>query len=170
VNESELAVSVGEALNAALLECFVDMRDVATSGTDDKLQGGLGFKYLLDDHSGSKDNGSRKNICAELLNVLLNSCASRFTQMQNLQISDQDIHDRIDPYAEKLYRLPFIDGDCIEIKVALKPAKNNDQGVGAQDWFGEPTMLNPVTGLPVNKSDNQRSYKIDLVLKNPPVV
>lgn len=169
VNESELAVSVGEALNAALLECFVDMRDVATQGNNDKLKGNLGNRYLYDDHSGTKDNGSRKNICAELLNVLLNSCSSRFVQMQNLEI-ETSIRNQIDPSAAKLYRLPFIDGDCIEIKVALKPAKNNDQGLGAQDWFGEPTMLNPVTGLTVNKADNQRSYKIDLVLKSPPVV
>jgi hypothetical protein len=64
-----------------------------------------------------------------------------------------------------LYRLPFIDGDCIEIKVALKPAKGDAEGVGAQDWFGEPTMM--VNGSSVNKVDNQRSYKIDLVLTAP---
>lgn len=155
VNESELAVSVGDALNIALESCFVDMNSVSTQGLDAKLQGVFPYKYLLDDYSGSKDDGVRRNICAELLNVLLNSCASRFTQMQNLEITDQAVHDRIDPSAEKLYRLPFIDGDCIEIKVALKPAVN-------QDWFGESTMM--VNGSSVNKVDNQRSYKIDLVL------
>jgi hypothetical protein len=167
VNESELSVSVGAALNAALLQCFVDMMDVSTTGNNDKLKGLSPNKYLNDDHSGSRDNGSRKNICAELLNVLLNSCVSRFTQLQRLEVADAK-RVLIDPSVDKLYRLPFIDGDCIEIKVALKPANGDAQGVGAQDWFGEPTML--VNGASVNKADIQRSYKIDLVLKAPVVV
>jgi hypothetical protein len=155
VNESELAVSVGEALNAALLQCFVDMIEVSTLGNDVKLQGSANHKYLLDDYSGSKDNGVRRNICAELFNVLLSQCPSRFVNLPSLEITDQVVHDQIDPNAAKLYRLPLIVGDCIEIKVALKPAL-------LQDWFGEPTMM--VNGSSVNKVDNERSYKIDLVL------
>ena len=160
VNESELATSVGVALNLALDHCFADMATVSTKGDDAKLSGVYPHKYLLREYSGSLDDGVRRNICAELLNVLLNSCSSRFMQLQNLEITDPAIINRIDPSAAKLYRLPFIDGDCIVIKVALKPAV-------LQDWFGEPTML--VNGSTVNKEDNQRSYKIELVLKDSPV-
>lgn len=156
VNENELNESARSALNAALLECFNDMQSVSTTGSDSKLKGVATHKYLNDDYSGTKDDGCRRNICAELLNVLLNSCSSRFSSLPSLEITDQVVHDRIDPNAAKLYRLPFIDGDCIEIKVALKPAV-------AQEWFGEPTMT--VNGVVSNKVDNQRSYKIDLVLK-----
>lgn len=156
VNETELAVSVGEALNAALLQCFNDMRQVSTIGTDPKLVGNDGNKYLLDDYSGSKDNGSRRNICAELFNVLLSSCPSRFVNLPNLEITNSLIHNQIDPAATKLFRLPFIDGDCVVIKVALKPAV-------AQDWYGQASMT--VNGVTSNKVDNERSYKIELVLK-----
>ena len=162
VNESELAISVGEALNAALLQCFDDMKTVSTLGNDAKLAGSVGYKYLLDDYSGSRDNGSRRNICAELFNVLLSSCPSRFVELPNLEISST-VRNTIDPSAAKLYRLPFIDGDCVVIKVALKPAKGDANGVGAQDWFGQPTMT--VGGVTSNKVDNQRSYKIELKLK-----
>jgi hypothetical protein len=160
VNENELSDSVGLALNLALDHCLADMATVSTKGNDAKLSGVYPHKYLLREYSGSLDDGVRRNICAELLNVLLNSCSSRFMQLQNLEITDQAVHDRIDPSATKLYRLPFIDGDCIVIKVALKPSLQ-------QDWFGESTML--VNGSSVNKSDDQRSYKIELVLKNSPV-
>lgn len=156
VNESELASSARSALNAALLECFNDMQSVSTTGLDPKLRGNVFHRYLNDDYSGSKDDGCRRNICAELLNVLLNSCSSRFAELPSLEITDQVVHDRIDPNAAKLYRLPLIAGDCIEIKVALKPAL-------AQEWFGEPTMT--VNGVTSNKVDNERSYKIDLVLR-----
>jgi hypothetical protein len=154
VNEEELVDSVKNALNAALLLCFNDMLEVSTKGADSALKGAADHKYLLDDYSGL--NSTRRNICAELLNVLLRSRPERFTNMSSLEITDSAVRNQIDPAAAKLYRIPFIEDDCIEIKVALKPALS-------QDWFGEPSMM--VNGASVDKVDNQRSYKIDLVLK-----
>jgi hypothetical protein len=154
VNEAELVVSVGAALNAALLQCFNDMKLVSTTGTDPKLKGDANHKYLERDYSGTDDNGSRRNICAELFNVLLSTVPSRFVNLSSLEI-DETAKDIINPNASKLYRLPFIAGDSIVIKVALKPAVD-------QDWFGQDTMV--VNGSAVDKVDNQRSYKIELVL------
>jgi len=162
VNEDALTGSVGNALNLALENCLNDMASVSTTGNDAKLSGEANHKYLLNEYSGSLDDGVRRNICAELLNVLLNSCASRFTDLEDetIKITDTAVHNRINPSVPKLYRLPFIDGDCIVIKVAIKPAE-------AQDWFGEPTMLLADGLTVVNKVNNERSYKIELVLKTP---
>ena len=163
VNENELSVSVGDALNLALQTCLNDMASVSTTGDDAKLSGEAGHKYLLNEYSGSQDDGVRRNICAELLNVLLKSCASRFTDLEgDLKITDLAVHNRINPSVPKLYRLPFIDGDIIVIKVAIKPAE-------LQDWFGEDSMLAGDGVTVVSKVNNQRSYKIELVLKNPVV-
>lgn len=183
-NEEALYVSVGEALNKALLQCFADLEKVSTHGdlaSFPELKGDENHKYLLNDYGG---NGStHQNICYDLLNMVLKSCPERFVNLPSMEITNSALLEQLNGNIHKLYRIPFIDGDSVMIRVALKPAKDirdsNDVIVTpGQNWFGEPQIT--INSNLVNKVDVERSYTIKLVLKispnnsdeaiNPPVL
>lgn len=171
-NEEAVYASVGEALNKALLQCFTDLVNVSTHGSlasKPLLKGEEDHRYLLNDYGG---NGStHENICYDLLNMVLKSCPERFVNLPSMEITDSALLEQLNGNTHKLYRIPFIDGDSVMIRVALKPAKdivdsNNVVVTPGQNWFGEPQIS--INNVLVNKVDVERSYTIKLVLKANP--
>jgi len=120
VNEDELVDSVTAALASAWASCKVDLQDVSTKGNNTNLTGDTDHKYLLDDAVDASGN-STFNICRELFKMLVSRASSRFVDLPtNLSVSPADAL-VIDNNAKNLYRLPFVAGDKLVIRVVLQP-------------------------------------------------
>lgn len=123
VNESALVNSVTSALASAWESCKVDLQNVSITGTHGELKGDTDHRYLLDDAVDASGN-SRFNICRELFKMMVSRASSRFVNLPtDLSVSASDAL-IIDNNAKNLYRLPFIVGDQLVMKVVLQPCEH----------------------------------------------
>jgi hypothetical protein len=125
VNETELVNSVTAALVSAWESCKSDLQNVSTKGTNGNLKGSTDHKYLLDDALDASGN-STFNICRELFKMLVSRASSRFVSLpQTMSVSPDDVVS-IDNTntAKNLYRLPFVAGDKLVMRVVLQPCEH----------------------------------------------
>jgi hypothetical protein len=149
INEEELVTSVNTALTQIWSSCVTDLQSVSTKGTNTKLVGNAGHKYLLANAVDASGNSSF-NICRELYKRLAGSVPQRFADLSGNRVSTTQSA-IIDPSYNNLYYLPLEAGDQILMRVVLKPSP-------AQTSFSN----TPETNLTV-QSDT-RAYIIALKL------
>ena len=130
INEDELVDSVGDALEQAWSYCMADLVNISIAGSNSNLQGddlNENHKYLLHDAKDAQDN-DKFNIGRELLKMMVSRAPSRFTDLPTLAVNAEDVDEstanHIDPAARNLYRLPFIVGDQLVMRVVIKPCEH----------------------------------------------
>lgn len=123
VNETELVNSVTTALASAWESCKADLQNVSIKGNNGNLKGSADHLYLLDDAVDASGK-STFNICRELFKMMVSRASSRFTDLPaKLSVSPADAL-VIDNNAKNLYRLPFVAGDQLVMRVVLQPCEH----------------------------------------------
>ena len=127
INEDALVESVAQALEQAWMYCINDLLSISLDGDNSNLQGAENHKYLRHDAKDAQDN-DKFNICRELFKMMVSRAPSRFTDLPTLSVNAEDGDEstaiRIDPAARNLYRLPFIVGDQLVMRVVIKPCEH----------------------------------------------
>jgi hypothetical protein len=136
INEEALVNSVKAALQTAWNLCKEDLTNISIVGTNQELEGAAGNKYLL--HDAEISGKSTFNIGRELFKMMVSRASSRFTDLEPLALAsetDSAPRLRIDPNARNLYRLPFVVGDQLVMRVIIKPCPDQSsfQGVPGGD-------------------------------------
>jgi hypothetical protein len=129
INEEALDASVIAALQSAWSSCAADLLNISIIGTNSNLvenhdSADIPHKYLL--HDAVDENSNDKfNICREIFKMMVSRASSRFVDLEPLEIVDVVDGDaaksRIDPNANNLYRLPFVAGDQLVMRVVIQP-------------------------------------------------
>ena len=93
--------------------------------------------YLLHDAVDGNSN-DKFNICREIFKMMVSRASSRFVDLEPLEIVDVVDGDaaktRIDPNANNLYRLPFVPGDQLVMRVVIQPCHDQSSFLNvAQD-------------------------------------
>jgi hypothetical protein len=132
INEEDLVASVLAALQSAWSSCAADLLSISIIGDHAALTHNLDsanepHHYLL--HDAVDENSNDKfNICREIFKMMVSRASSRFVDLEPLEIVDVVDGDaaktRIDPNANNLYRLPFVPGDQLVMRVVIKPCED----------------------------------------------
>jgi hypothetical protein len=126
INEDALVQSVKDALQSAWSSCMTDLTNISIVGTNNNLVADANgeHKYLLHDAVDASGN-STFNICRELFKMMVSRASSRFTALPTLALDHASAeYLRIDPNANNLYRLPFVAGDQLVMRVVIKPCEH----------------------------------------------
>jgi hypothetical protein len=103
LNRSKLIASVGSAVNGAWFDMYKMMQSISDKGTNSKLSGSSGFKYLTDNEANTY------NICREIYLQLISQKPERFKLLQNTTMSQC---------------IPIMAGDTICIRITINPCNN----------------------------------------------
>jgi hypothetical protein len=155
INETQLVNSVSSSLYTAWSSCLSDLRNVSneSNNPDIPLLGNSSAKYLTNDYS------NVRNICRELFLQLISKAPSRFTNLQQIPLEDEDSAPIREALNLNYYYLPFVNNDIIQLRVKVLP--NNDQPTFGITSTTDPTKFE-------NVGDDMRlkgrSYIINMVL------
>ena len=157
VNESEIVNSVSSALDTAWSYCLADLKNVSNESTnqDIPLVGNSPAKYLTNDYS------SVQNICREIFLQLISKAPSRFTNLPQIPVEDENAAPIREDNANNLkyYYLPFESNDIIQLRVNVRP--NNNQPTFGINSITAPTKFETV-GNDIQLKG--RTYIINMVL------
>lgn len=152
INEQDLVDSVKLALESAWASCVEDLTNISIVGSDSNLVGDENHKHLRNDALDANGK-STFNICRELFKMMISRASSRFTDLPQLAVDPLDAA-VIDPNAQNLYRLPFIVGDQLVIRIVIKPCEH-------QESFKDPVVY-PDANAEIQA--NERAYLLYLNL------
>jgi hypothetical protein len=154
VNETELVNSVSSALLNAWGYCANDLESVSNEGNNPNipLVGNSPAKYLTNDFS------AVTNICRELFLQVISKAPERFTNLPQIPVDDVSAAPIREGANYKYYYLPFIQNDCVQLRVKLYPSVN-------QPTFGLPTTdTNKFETVGNNTHLKGRTYLINMKL------